>query len=422
VRRRIRAAIVGVTAAVLVALGFPLALAVNRLILDSEVLALQARAATTLAEIATPIDLAQVNSLGGEADAPPPFSLYSADGALLFGDGPPQPDAAVLAALHGTTSSTTRTEIVVATPVNDRSETIVGALRLHRSLDGVQRRARLAWLIMGLAAAAAVAVAWLIGNRLATRLSRPVTDLAAAADHVGHGGVLDHHDPVGIDEIDLLGETLVQSSRRINDVLARERRFSADVSHQLRTPLTAMRLKLENASRDGSGRPFDPSVLDDLARIEGTVEHLLAFARDAIPPVSESALDEVVSHAVGRWADRAAVRNRSLVAPAVPSVVVRASTSSIDQVLDVLIDNALIHGTGTVEVRVRLIAGGAAVDVTDEGPQRPEAFDENIFERGTGTNTGIGLALARSIAEAEGGRLLLVHRAPTTFSLVLLMC
>ena len=122
------------------------------------------------------------------------------------------------------------------------------------------------------------------------------------------------HDPSGVSEIDTLANALADSSERINGALARERRFSADVSHQLRTPLTGMCLRLETARA-----AHDPHAIDvalyDLQGLEQTVDHLLAFARDAIPATSTVRLDTAATEAVQRWQSRVATLGRAITKP-----------------------------------------------------------------------------------------------------------
>jgi signal transduction histidine kinase len=206
---------------------------------------------------------------------------------------------------------------------------------------------------------------------------------------------------------------------RINEALSRERRFSADVSHQLRTPLTGIRLRLEAARSQRDPDMIGPA-LDDLHRLEQTVDHLLAFARDAVPATSTVRLDDAARDAANRWSDRVATAGRTIKVSTTQPVTTRGSVTSTQQILDVLIDNAVHHGTGDIAIAQRRIAGGAAIDVTDEGKGIDPADSGRIFHRGEGDRNGIGLALARSIAEAEGGRLLLSRTDPTTFSLILL--
>ena len=103
-----------------------------------------------------------------------------------------------------------------------------------------------------------------------------------------------------------------------------------------------------------------------------------------------------------------------------PALTTTGAAGSVDQILDVLIDNALRHGAGTVTLTPRAVYGGGAIDVADEGRSLNLADESRVFTRGEGQGTGIGLSLARSLAEAEQGRLILLHTQPTTFSLILL--
>lgn len=419
-RRRITEAIVGVSALILLALGIPLAIVVHQSILDSEVVELQATAARTLAEIDVPLDPRQLASIGAEPDAPPLFAIYDPVGTRVFGIGPATADSVVRQALAGAPASSTDRELLVATPINDRSsERVVGALRLREPLAGADHRSRVAWLEMGVTGLIALAIGWLIAKRVAQRLSQPVVDLADAATLMGDDGMVRHTPPTGISEIDRLAGALADSSDRIIEALARERRFSADVSHQLRTPLTGIRLRLEAARLERDPKMIT-LALDDLHRLDQTVDHLLAFARDAISTTSTVRLDEAARRATDRWKDRVAASGRTISVAVSDPATTRGSVASVEQILDVLLDNALHYGVGDITVVQRRIAGGGAVDVGDKGSGIASGDSERIFHRGQGDRNGIGLALARSIAEAEGGRLILTRRNPTVFSLILL--
>ncbi|MCU1393808.1 MAG: histidine kinase [Ilumatobacteraceae bacterium] len=419
-RRRITTAIVGVTALVLVMLGVPLAIVVQRLTINSQVVELQSTVAHLLTEINVPINAAELTHLATEPDAPPPYGVYDTSGHLVYGVGPTSADRAVGGAERGSTSSTTDGAIVVAAPLTDRDENVLAVVRISQSLAHVHTRAGRAWVIMAIAGVLALMVAWLLGSRVAGRLSRPVTDLAESASSLGAGGIIPMHRPSGVGEIDALGDALALSSQRINESIGRERRFSADVSHQLRTPLAGLRLRLERVTGNDSGLSVAGAALVDLDRLEDTVSHLLAFARDATPTSTSCQLDVVAREAARRWTDRCSAEGREIVVSADSSAVVRASTTAIEQILDVLIDNAVKYGKGTIRVTCRRTAGGAAIDVVDDGSTIAAGTDDDLFRRGHGSNNGIGLALARSIADAEGGRLIITSRQPTTFSLILL--
>jgi signal transduction histidine kinase len=224
----------------------------------------------------------------------------------------------------------------------------------------------------------------------------------------------------GIAEIDKLSAVLVDSFDQVVNALARERRLSADISHQLRTPITSLRLRLDMARAGTDPTGSIDSALIELDRIESTITHLLALARDTIPGDSTVRLDLAAANAGVRWEARARQESRGITVNGTGTVTTRGSTASVEQVLDVLIDNAFQHGDGDITITWRSLAGGGAIDVTDQGSSLTSADAERIFTRGQGRTTGIGLALARALAEADGGRLLLINRRPTMFSLVLL--
>jgi signal transduction histidine kinase len=287
----------------------------------------------------------------------------------------------------------------------------------------VQRQITYVWLGMLALAGLAVGAVWLIARRQARKLAQPLEELSVAARRLGDGDFSVRTSAAGVPEIDSVGAALNSTAGRLDDMLARERAFSADASHQLRTPLTGLRLRLE-AALDTPGqdlRQAIDSAIGSTDRLEQTIEELIALARDTrridtTPLDLPGLLDEIKNG----WHDRLAGQERELrmaIDPQAPTA--HASTSAVRQVLTVLLDNAATHGSGTVTVTIRDAADALAFDVSDEGggivTPEPELFTRRS---GSAGGHGIGLALARSLAEAEGGRLRLTRPAPPTFTLL----
>jgi signal transduction histidine kinase len=227
----------------------------------------------------------------------------------------------------------------------------------------------------------------------------------------------------GIEEIDAAGSALTRTAERLGELVGRERAFSADASHQLRTPLTGLRLRLETAL-DGGGdlRPAVVGALETTDRLERTVDELLALARDAPSARTPADLPALLDELREGWQGPLGEAGRTLrlsVSPGLPGT--SASAAATRQILDVLVANATRHGAGAVTVTAREADTAVAVDVADEGAGvRVPA--EQLFRRRTGpaAGHGIGLALARALAEAEGGRLVLARAAPApVFTLLL---
>jgi signal transduction histidine kinase len=422
VRTRITRAILLVTGMLVLALGIPLAIGVQRFYENRAVVDLQRRAAEATAEISIPLDPRDLAFAAAEPDAPGPFSVYDADGDRLFGDGPPRADATVREALRGDPATEHGSDdLVVATPISQRQgEGTVGAMRVSQASSVVAGEARRAWARILVAVAIGFAAANAVAQAQARRLAAPIDLLAQRAQALGEGDFTTRVPPCGVPELDQVGQALDDSGRRLAELLARERAFSADVSHQLRTPLAGLRLELEHASEEERPQRLIDKALTQVDRLTATVEHLLALSRDSHPVAGALLVSRVAEAAVERWQSPFAAAGRTLevtVDPELPEV--RGTEVSIGQVLDVLLDNALVHGEGRADLRFRPAVGGLVIEVGDEGPGIDPDRAEGIFERGTGDGTGIGLGLARTIVEADGGRLLLASTTPPRFHVVL---
>jgi signal transduction histidine kinase len=421
VRRKIFTVMV-VTAVLAVGLfALPLAVLVAKYLVDDE------RAELThdgdLAALRVTADLAR-----GQAPLTLPateidtsLAFYDSSGQRVIGTGPPTADAGVLAALGGTrvTEGDANGEFLVDVPVSDNGH-VAGAVRATTPRSAAWSRIVAAWLIMATFAAATLAAAWVVARRQAARLAAPLEKLSTVAAGIGEGRI-EASPPSGVPEIDDVAASLAEAARRVERTLARERAFSADASHQLRTPLAGLRLQLETALEGPAPqqRQAIATALEATDRLEQTISDLLALSRDA-PRRGEdlpltALLDELRRDHSGPLAAcgrRLTIVTTSDLPPAT------ASGPAIRQVLGVLLDNANRHGSGAVTVTARDAGEALALDVTDEG--HVDAADQLFVRRSpTAAGHGIGLALARRLAEADGGRLLLNRRSPTTFTLLL---
>lgn len=208
-------------------------------------------------------------------------------------------------------------------------------------------------------------------------------------------------------------------------MLTAERRLAADASHQLRTPLTALSMRLEEITVTDdleTVREEATIALTQVERLTDVVERLLTNSRD---PRTGSAvpfdLDEVVKQQVEEWRPAYRSAGRAIVRSGKTGMRAVGTPGAVSQVLATLVENALMHGGGTVALRTRVTGNQAVLEVTDEGPGVPPDLGNRIFERAiSGRNsTGIGLAVARDLAEADGGRLELLQSQPPVFALFL---
>lgn len=285
----------------------------------------------------------------------------------------------------------------------------------------LSERVRNTWVLISLLAVAGTGAAVALAGLQARRLARPLERLADASTLLGTGDFSTRAGRFGIPEIDAVAAALDTTAVRIARLLGREREFSADVSHQLRTPLTALRLRLEELAKLDQPDLVAAEAAAALAeadRLERTITALLSAARQggARAPMSLE-LNDLARRHVERWRATYAREERTLrLEPSAP-LEVAGTAGAVGQALDVLLENALRHGEGTVTVSVLQRRGHGCLRVEDAGAGVPAGDEREIFERGSSLSggTGIGLHLARALVEADRGRLVLARERPAAF-------
>ncbi|HYV80409.1 MAG TPA: ATP-binding protein [Streptosporangiaceae bacterium] len=284
-----------------------------------------------------------------------------------------------------------------------------------------------ALVVTGSLALLAVGVAVGLAMFQARRLARPMQELAGAADRLGSGDAGPLGRRYGVAELDRVAEGLDESAQRISDMLTAEREFAADASHQLRTPLTALSMRLEEmvaaADQPAVVREEGAAALVQTERLAEVVSQLLGRTRS---PAGGSrkrvSIDDVVAQQVVEWDPAFRRKNRKLEVAGDKNLRAYGKPGTLSQVIATLLDNALVHGAGTVTIRTSRTPNSVVIEVRDEGKGVPAELVPRIFERsvsGKPGGTGLGLALARSIAAADGGNVVLVRPKPAVFALFL---
>ncbi|AYG82441.1 Signal transduction histidine-protein kinase ArlS [Streptomyces hundungensis] len=311
--------------------------------------------------------------------------------------------------------------VIKGTATGERGESVL----VEEDRSTVTKEVGRTLLIIGAVALLAIVSAVLLAVRQANKLASPLTDLAETAERLGSGDPRPRHKRYGVPELDRVADVLDSSADRIGRMLTAERRLAADASHQLRTPLTALSMRLEEiALTDDLDTVKEEATiaLTQVERLTDVVERLLTNSRD---PRTGSAvvfsLDEVVKQQLEEWRPAYRSAGRAIVRSGKTGLKAVGTPGAVAQVLAALIENSLMHGGGTVAVRTRVTGNQAVVEVTDEGPGVPPDLGARIFERSiSGRNsTGIGLAVARDLAEADGGRLEMLQQQPAVFALFL---
>jgi signal transduction histidine kinase len=314
-------------------------------------------------------------------------------------------------------SDTLGTDIMAAAaPVIDGlTGAPVGAVRITRDIRQVTdnvRRVTIGLVVVGLTGLGA---GLLIAFALAGSLARPLQRLADAARRLGRGDLAARAGGVeGASELAELGRSFDDMAERLERTVRAQREFVANASHQLRTPLTGMKLRLESAIEDAESEDIRRQLEAadrEVDRLSTIVERLLTLARHveegATPRVD---LGDAAARAADRWRARAE-RMGAAIEVRGEGAVAEGEPADVDQVLDNLIDNAIAYAPGPIEVETERNGAFASVSVRDHGPGIPADERARVTERffrgrrAAPGGSGLGLAIARELAEKWGGSL-----------------
>jgi signal transduction histidine kinase len=311
-------------------------------------------------------------------------------------------------------------ELVITVPAREAgTDRVVGAVRIVYSTGEMTSRLWRIWGFRAVLAVLVLGVAALLGVVVARRLTRPLRQLNDMASKFSDGDLTARSPVTGPLETQTLARTLNQGAERLDTLIAAQRIFVADASHQLRTPLTALRLSLDNIA-DGVDDEFVREDVEqataEVVRMSRLVSGLLVLARAEAKVTAAEPLPllDIVRERLAVWRPAADERGVTIAlrgsTDGRPSVL--SSPGHLDQMLDNVLSNALEVSPdgGTITVRVEPRGDVVEVRVLDEGPgmsdaEKSRAFDR--FWRGQGltgkSGSGLGLAVVRQLVTDDGG-------------------
>ena len=324
----------------------------------------------------------------------------------------------IIAAMAGTPTSVIRSSqdlgtdiMATAVPIVDErpgaQPTVVGVVRITQSMAAVNENVRRVTLGVLAIGAGGLLAALILAIALSSSLARPLRRLAEAAQRFGSPDLSVRVGPVsGPTEVTRLAGSFDRMADRVETSARAQEAFVANASHQLRTPLTGMKLRLEGAIADES----DDAVRAELIAAEAEVDRLSSLVSRLLALAARQEHGSAERCDLATLARRATERRRdadlTVAGEQAPAVI---HPDDVEQIIDTLLDNAAVYARGPVEVATGTSDGHAWIAVRDHGPGMPEAVRERAterFYRSPGAppgGSGLGLAIVRELAEGDGG-------------------
>jgi signal transduction histidine kinase len=318
--------------------------------------------------------------------------------------------------VQGERASQTLGQRILATAVPMLSgPNVSGAVRITQSVKAVDTAVNRATLGLALIGGVVLVLGLGAGALIAGQVARPVRRLDEVAARVAAGDLAARAPVEGSAEQRRLARTFNEMTARLGRLLEGQREFVADASHQLRTPLAGMRLRIEEAqatTTDPDAREQLDAALEEVDRLSAMVSELLLLSQSGEPDAPAEPLDLAAAarRAAERWAGAATARRATVEArDGTPSPPAHGARADVDRILDVLVENALAYGPDGQ--RIVVTAGRGRIEVLDEGPGLAPDEAEAVFERfhrgragrAGPPGTGLGLPIARELSRRWGG-------------------
>lgn len=403
-----------ITSIVILAFSIPLAILIRDLAADRAINAAE-REAQTIARFAATIDgepasIAELEAtLGGSEQTSVVLSDGTVAGAPLVAGVDLEPATDRGQAYRQTLDSGQ----AVVVPIFRANET-PWVIVIQVPSSALTENVITAWLILGALALVLMGLASFVADRLGRAVVRPIHDLVDATQRLGRGELTVSVEPAGPDELVMVGSAFNTLTGRVRSLMDRERETTADLSHRLRTPLTALKLDVEAA-----GREIDVSRIQrDIDDLERAVGHVIREARRSVGEGAATVTDlaVVVKDRADYWGNLADDQNRAWrldISPA--SYLVNCGQADLEAMLDALLGNIFAHTPPRTGYRLTLQKPSdtvAELIVADEGLG---ISDPSLLERGAsgGESTGLGADIVASTARRAGGTAEWVNAAPS---------